>query len=182
MIMAAGASRRFGRSNKLLAPFRGKALVLHAADALRRAPINELLAVTSDPQVTALLPKFNHIPGGKLLSQNIVRGAAWARSQGADRLLLVLGDMPFVTSAHCDQLIEQCSDTSASASSSGGVRSPPACFPSAMFDDLIALTGDRGAKALINAIPSQNIINASGGELLDIDTQAEFEALKEQLA
>jgi molybdenum cofactor cytidylyltransferase len=181
MILAAGASRRFGRSNKLLAPFRGKALVLHAADALHMASVNKLLAVTSDPQVTALLPEFHHIPGEKLLSQNIAHGAAWAKSQGAERLLVVLGDMPFVTSAHCDQLIERCSDTSASASSSGGVRSPPTCFPSARFDNLIALTGDRGAKALINAIPSQNIIDASSGELLDIDTKAEFEALKEQL-
>jgi molybdenum cofactor cytidylyltransferase len=181
MILAAGASRRFGRGNKLLAPFRGKALVLHAADALHRASVNKLLAVTSDPEVTALMPEFYHIPGEKLLSQNIARGAAWAKSHGADRLLVVLGDMPFVTPAHCDLLIERCSDSSASASSSGGVRSPPACFPSAMFDDLIALTGDRGAKALIDAIPSQNIFEALGGELLDIDTQAEFEALKEQL-
>jgi molybdenum cofactor cytidylyltransferase len=178
MILAAGASRRFGRSNKLLAPFRGKALVLHAAEALHMASVNKLLAVTSDPEVTALLPEFHHIPGEKLLSQNIAHGAAWAKSQGADRLIVVLGDMPFVTSAHCDQLIERCSDSSASASSSGGVRSPPVCFPSAMFDNLIALTGDRGAKALINAMPSQNIIDASSGELLDIDTQAELKALK----
>lgn len=177
IILAAGASRRFGRANKLLAPFRGKALVRHAAEALHTSQINVLAAIVSDQAVGAILPEFHHIAGREMLSQNIASGAQWAQSRNASHLLVVLGDMPFVTSAHCNQVIGRCSDTTASASSFDGLRSPPACFPSAMFGDLIGLTGDRGAKTLIDTIPLQNIINRSQIDLLDIDTQADLGAL-----
>lgn len=181
LILAAGASNRFGNRNKLLALLGEKALVRHAADALQSANVSELLAVTSAPEVAALLPEFKNFPGRRMLSQNIANGALWAKSLGADRLLVVLGDMPFVTPSHCNRLIDLCSNTSASASSVDEVRSPPACFPSAMFDDLIALTGDRGAKSLIDNVPLQNIVDTSGNALLDIDTRAEFDVVSKQL-
>lgn len=176
MILAAGASRRFGPANKLLAPFRGQALVRHAADALQAAKVDELVAIVSDHEVGSVLPEFHHIAGREMLSQNIASGARWAKSRKANRLVIVLGDMPFVTAAHCNQVVERCNDTTASASSFDSLRSPPACFPSAMFGDLIALTGDRGAKALIDAVPSRNVIDRSKVELLDIDTQADLGA------
>ena len=57
--------------------------------------------------------------------------------------------MPFVTREHLEALIAAASDPA--TTTHAGVRTPPAIFPSAMFADLMSLTGDRGAKPLLEA-------------------------------
>lgn len=50
LLLAAGASRRFGTENKLLAPLAGKPLVRHAGDAARAVPAALHFVVTSTPR------------------------------------------------------------------------------------------------------------------------------------
>jgi CTP:molybdopterin cytidylyltransferase MocA len=65
----------------------------------------------------------------------------------------------------------------AAAATDGTRPMPPACFPAGLFDDLQALTGDRGAAPLLRALPEAQRVTAPPGTLIDIDTEADFAAL-----
>jgi len=185
LLLAAGHSRRFGEENKLLAPYRGKPLVSHAADAMRDAELDHLVAVVSDDQVAKLLDGFDlcrltadGLPQSASLRAGILHWSALSPLTLADRpprILVILGDMPLVTSGHLRAVVDRCTDHSASASTDGQRRMPPACFPASKIDDLLEVTGDRGAGPLVKALPDEALVHASPAMLKDVDTVADLD-------
>jgi molybdenum cofactor cytidylyltransferase len=173
LLLAAGASRRFGAADKLLAPLHGKPLVTHAASALRDAGCDRLVAVAGGEAVAALLPGFLVVPPDPAApgqAGSLRAGVAVARAQGADHLLLLLGDMPFVTPGLLESVLAAGLETGSACATNGTVRMPPAVFSTAQFPALAAVTGDKGARALLNEIPKQACIPALPESLADIDT------------
>lgn len=187
LLLAAGHSRRFGEDNKLLVPYRGKPLVSHAADAMRDAGLDHLIATVSDERVADLLDGFDicrlvadGLPQSASLRAGILHQSALSPhvfadglhdfADGLSQILVVLGDMPLVTSEHLRAVVDRCSANSASASTDGKRRMPPACFPASMTEDLLAVTGDRGAGPLLKALPDEALVEAPKGMLKDIDT------------
>ena len=173
VLLAAGHSRRFGRDDKLLAKFLGKPLVLHAADALERFAPDHLVAVVSSQDVADVLPHFDvqMIPGTLAeQSESLKRGYARAIELGARRILVVLGDMPFVTPGLLAKVVGQATDTLPAAASDGKTVMPPVCLPATWSDAINALTGDRGAAALLRDLPEQQRIVVKTAALTDIDT------------
>lgn len=192
LLLAAGHSRRFGEDNKLLVPYRGKPLVLHAADAMRGAGLDHLIATVSDERVADLLDGFDvcrlsadGLPQSASLRTGILHWSALSPHDFADgplgfadglsQILVVLGDMPLVTSDHLRAVVARCSANSASASADGKRRMPPACFPASMTEDLLALTGDRGAGPLLKALPNEALVETPEGMLKDVDTAADLD-------
>jgi molybdenum cofactor cytidylyltransferase len=92
-------------------------------------------------------------------------------SHDVDRVLIVLGDMPFVTPLSLQRLLEAYSAGHGCGSISGVQRCPPACFPRGSFHELMAQSGDQGARALLHELPSEALVTLSDREALDIDTQ-----------
>jgi len=104
ILLAAGASRRFGAPNKLSARYRGRPLLSHALMAARQAPVQRLLVVTGaqPARVSAMVHRLdraaltvraaNHREGmGASLR------AASRRLRPIDREVLVfLSDMPWL--------------------------------------------------------------------------------------
>lgn len=180
LLLAAGHSRRFGEDNKLLVPYRGKPLVSHAADAMRGARLDYMIAVVSDKRVAELLDGFDvcrltadGLPQSASLRAGILHQSALSPhvfADGLSQILVVLGDMPLVTSDHLLAVVDRCSANSASASTDGKRRMPPACFPASMTEDLLAATGDRGAGPLLKALPEDALVEAPKGMLKDVDT------------
>lgn len=153
VLLAAGHGRRFGAGNKLLADWRGAPVVVHAADALRRAVTDgQLVAVVRDRRVAALLPDFRIVTadGTETMSDSLRLGLAAVR---ADRALIVLGDMPAVPPAHLAALLRACGPGRAAASAhpapDGSRPGVPACLPRAMFAAAARVRGDRGARNLL---------------------------------
>jgi CTP:molybdopterin cytidylyltransferase MocA len=91
---------------------------------------------------------------------------------GSAGVLLMTCDQPRVTAEHLREMIEQFdaqAGTVLIASIYAGVRGTPAIFPRAMFADLLALRGDRGARGLLTKASLPVVeIQLEGGEL-DID-------------
>ena len=58
ILLAAGHSRRFGATNKLLTTFRDKPLILHAADTMKGAGLDHCIAVVSNEKVAEELSDF----------------------------------------------------------------------------------------------------------------------------
>ncbi|TGN59364.1 nucleotidyltransferase family protein [Paracoccus liaowanqingii] len=169
LLLAAGASRRFGPQDKLLAPLGGRPLVAHAADALRVTSLDHRIAVIANPALVPLLDGFRIVlisPGGQ---QSDSLRAGLGEAGQLDRLLITLGDMPDVTAAHLTRILTAATDDLPSCSHDGTAPLPPACFPQARFAALQTLTGDQGAARLLQNLPAGQYINA-GSLLRDIDT------------
>ena len=169
LLLAAGASRRFGPEDKLLAPFAGQPLLSHAADAMRAAGLDRRIAVVSSAETAALLDGFEIIRIAQGEQSDSLRAGLAAAGQ-PDRLLIALGDMPLVTPVLLDLVIAACTDGQASASRDGdGPPMPPACFPASWLPRLAELTGDQGAGRRARDLPASQMVEASG-QLPDIDT------------
>jgi molybdenum cofactor cytidylyltransferase len=167
LLLAAGASRRFGPDDKLLAKYRVRPLLAHAADAMRGVDLSRRLAVITNPLLRPLLDGFDivTIPQGEQ-SDSLRAGLEAAGSP--DRLLIALGDMPEVTAEHLGHVLAAATADSPAASHDGTDPMPPACFPRTWLPQLAALRGDQGAGRLLRDLPPSRMVPAPG-QLRDID-------------
>lgn len=175
-ILAAGRSARFGAGDKLAAQFRGKPLGLHAAHALADLEFSHRwVIVRSDdhPCVTGwksagFEPVVNPDAAAGMGS-SLCCAAERANQAGADGLMVCLGDMPLVPSAHFAALVEAWTQHGGNvASQDGALISPPAIFAREHFRALTSLTGDQGAKFLLTGARR---VTCPPGALVDVDDQ-----------
>lgn len=182
LVLAAGQSRRFGPGDKLLAPLSGRALCEHACATMRALALEARVAVANSPEVGAIFHAagFEVRPpeGGNQQSDSLRAGVRAAQALGATQLLITLADMPFVPVAHLRQLLEL-GQVAPAASSDGLHALPPAVFPASHFAALCALSGDRGAGALIRDLPDTQLLALPPDALRDIDTPADLTGLAE---
>ncbi len=172
LLLAAGTSQRFGDQNKLLAPYRGKPLIAHAADAMRACALDARVAVVRDSDVAGLLDAFAIVPpkeGTPSQADSLHAGVRACLDLRPDRILVTLGDMPLVTPAHLQAVVLRCTTSIGSASSDGTRRMPPACFPVAVASKLLGIQGDTGAAALLKTLPDQALVMSAQDMLKDVD-------------
>ncbi|KQM63360.1 MobA [Sphingomonas sp. Leaf17] len=171
ILLAAGASRRFGAADKLAADVGGRPLGLHVVAALADVPFAARIAVVDGCRLDFAAHGYRVIRNDDAASGmagSIRLGVARAKAEGADAVLIVLADMPRVTAGHVARLFAAAEDGDAVVASSDGVRPmPPALFGADRFDALLALEGDAGARAMIRA--ARHVV-ANAGVLVDVDT------------
>lgn len=173
IVIAAGASRRFGAADKLLAQAGGRALGAWAAAAMRDAPVEARIAVAASARVAALFAGFAVVPpgGGGQQSDSLRAGLAAARRAGADRVVVTLADMPAAAAGDIAAVLAVQRGDAPAAAWDGARAMPPAAFPSAWFARLEALQGDRGAGALLAAAADLVRVPLPPARLVDIDTE-----------
>ena len=154
ILLAAGAGRRFG-GDKLLHPLEdGVAIAAHAA--------RNLLAATSE--VIAVV-RWGDFPLYDMLEQegcqvtmfqgasrgmgaSLAHGIAQARS--ADGWVVALADMPRIAPETIKKMIAALEEgASIAAPVYKGERGHPVAFASSLRDELLALDGDQGARAVV---------------------------------
>lgn len=156
IVLAAGASRRFG-SPKQLFEIEGEALVRRAARiALAVAPVIVVIPDQSGHFIPASvsLAIRDALRGLDLeIIENPEAAEGMASSVRAgvraccDDVLITLCDQPAVTSSHLAALIQKAAPIAATFY--GGTAGVPAFFSSAFRAELLELRGDRGARALL---------------------------------
>ncbi|RMX06026.1 nucleotidyltransferase family protein [Corticibacter populi] len=150
IVVAGGAARRFqasgGAGNKLDAWLAGRPVLQHVLDAARASGLPVVLV---------------RPPGGSPgLGDSIAQGVAQCRH--AAGWLVVLGDMPLVSAslivevATC--LVHRRTDVVVPVCA--GRRGHPVGFPAHCRDDLLRLTGDVGARALVRQAERQGRLHA----------------------
>lgn len=169
VLLAAGRSTRFGTADKLAASLGDRPLARHAADMLATLPLAARFVVCgAEPPAW---PGFEAIVNARPeagLAHSIAIGIAAARRSGVAAVMVALADMPFVTARHMTRLLDRHDGPRTLVASSDGVhRMPPALFGAGWFDALERLSGDRGARSLLDEAET---VVASPEELLDIDT------------
>jgi CTP:molybdopterin cytidylyltransferase MocA len=99
------------------------------------------------------------------LGTSAALAAQWAA--GSDALLILLADMPLVSTATLEKLVDACGP--AAVRYPGDKPGAPACFPADLFAALEALTGDSGAAHVLRGVPSLTLVETSAEELRDVD-------------
>ncbi|MFB6140475.1 MAG: NTP transferase domain-containing protein [Halosimplex sp.] len=185
VLLAAGASTRFGDRNKLLADLDGKPLVRHAAETLSSADLDAVAAVVdpADPGVRDALSGLGlavlenrDASAGQATS--VRRGVEWTRERDADAVVFALGDMPRVDAATVDRLVAAYRDGRGSALAAGydGNRGNPVLFDARHFDALAAIDGDTGGRAVFrNAEDAAVVETDDSGVRVDVDTPDDLE-------
>ena len=182
-VLAAGQSTRFG-TNKLDAIVAGKPLGSFALDNALAVGASNLVIVVAEP-VPEFASSASDTGRAKLiinpnahegLSTSVSLAAQDAIATDADALLLLLADMPLVTTETLRQLaVSVAPERPAAVRHIDGNAGIPACFPRDQFAALTALRGDRGAGILLHQAQNLTLIAAGARELRDIDTPNDLE-------
>ncbi|WP_373006298.1 NTP transferase domain-containing protein [Hyphomonas sp.] len=190
LLLASGLSSRFGTGDKLMADLDGRPVLARAAGALANRPVAKRVAVVGTDQGAraACLEALgfeivlNPAPEDGQ-GRTLAIGSRYVRdATEADSVLILLGDMPFVTDTHLEGLAQALSQgASAAMSETGGRLSPPAVFRCDHFDQLAAVTGDRGARRIFETIPARQVVAAAPDLLMDIDCGLDLQRAEELL-
>jgi len=193
IILAAGRARRFQvgpDDSKLLATLAGKALVRHVAEAALHSRARPIFVVTGHAadKVEAALEGLDltlvHNPDPDAgLSQSLALGLKSLPRETSGAIVL-LADMPLVSADLIDRLIaafaSAANEPQAVVPVHAGRRGNPVLLGRNIFPEALVITGDRGARALLDA-PGTAIIECPIDDeavMIDIDTQDALAKLK----
>jgi molybdenum cofactor cytidylyltransferase len=182
VLLAAGRASRMGEEagHKLLAQFDGEPLVRRMARTALASTARLTVVVTGHrgKEIAASLGGFSvklvenpDFASGMASSLRVGLGAL---DEGIAGALVLLGDMPALTPEHLNLLIETFAEAGGTAivrASDGVRRGNPVILPRVAFSDAMALSGDVGARALIES-GAWPVIDVEIGPAarLDVDT------------
>ncbi|MEW6745239.1 MAG: nucleotidyltransferase family protein [Planctomycetota bacterium] len=161
VVLAAGASRRLGRPKQLL-PWHGRSLLRHVAQEAASSQAASCFVVLGcnhqelDVELKGLDVELVRNEGWREGMASSIRAgveAACGLEPRPDAVALIACDQPHVSHALIDSLIRRHEQTHASivACEYAGTVGVPALFARLHFEELLSLTGDRGAKGVIAA-------------------------------
>ncbi len=187
LVLAAGRSTRMGAENKLLLPVDGVPMALRAvmaARASRATSVTVVLGHEAGAVEAALAGSgagFARNPDPAQGMSGSLRVGITALADDIDAVVVLLGDMPRITAAHVDRLIEAFDPAQPAiiVPEHQGRRGNPVLWPRAFFAEMCALTGDQGARGLIERHPERVVRVAVDDEaiFIDVDRPADLAAV-----
>ena len=192
VILAAGQSRRMGKANKLMEVVNGKPMMLHAVDAAIEAGTKPVVVVTGhEPErieqtVEGRSVTIVHNPDFANGLSTSLRAAVNALSDDIEGIVVCLGDMPAVTTAHIEKLMSAFDPASGRfivVPTVRGKRGNLVLWHRRYFDQMTQISGDVGARHLIgeNEDALVEIAMDDDAVLQDLDTPAALEAFRSTL-
>ncbi|HEX6899037.1 MAG TPA: nucleotidyltransferase family protein [Thermoanaerobaculia bacterium] len=189
ILLAAGTSSRMGR-NKMLFELNGESVL---RGAVRRAlagglsPLIVVLGHESDkawkeiedlPCEWALNPLFQ-----QGINSSLKSGVMAVRSQ-ARAAMVLLADMPFVTSEMIAAMIDRYRKTEAPLviSDYEGVNAPPMLYDRSLFNELLMMTGEGCGRQVVKRHREEaEVLSWPASALADIDVPEDYERLSTKL-
>ena len=181
VVLAAGASRRMGRTKQLL-PLGGSTLlgtVLATALGSRLDEVvlvlgadADLIAAAVDTSAVRVVVATDHAEG---MGASLRTGVA-ALGAGIDRVAVLLGDQPRVTPELVDAVLDRHLESGlpAAAVSAGGVLQPPVVVDRRLWPGLLAARGDSGLRSVLRADPGMVATLSVEGVTVDVDTPDDY--------
>ncbi|QIK39411.1 NTP transferase domain-containing protein [Pontivivens nitratireducens] len=190
LILAAGTSSRMRGRDKLLEQVGGEALlsrVVGQAVASSADRVHVMLPPASPRQASvanrgAQIVKVAD-PGEGMAAS--IRAGLAARRTDADAVIVMLADMPDITSAHIDRLIAAFSPADGReivrATDEDGTPGHPILFGARFFESLARLEGDRGARDLLREAKEYLVEVALDAQTAttDLDTPEAWQSWRE---
>lgn len=174
VILAAGRSSRMGPRNKLLEDLGGKPVVRRTAETALASRARPVVVVTGHQgaDVEAALSGLDltiiHNPDYATGMASSLKAGIAALSPNLDGAIVALGDMPEIQAAHLERMIsafEPKEHRSIIVPIHQGKRGNPVLWSSELFPAMTRLTGDVGARSIIDQ-------NAESVVELDLGTAA----------
>ena len=180
-----------GAENKLLLPWGDKPVLEVVVNTLVGAALHEVVVVVGHQAetVAAVLEPYpvrvvtnNDFAAGMSASLRTGIEAVDAMARG---FLVALGDMPGISTGLVDLLCRRFDEAGESAillPVNEGRRGHPVIFASGYRQELLAISGDRGARSVVERHPESVVavpVSASG-ILADVDTPEEYRNLRER--
>ena len=185
IVLAAGASTRMGCVKQTL-PWKGKTLLQHVVDELRFSELEEVVVVLGANREE--IEKRVTFDGSDVvyndqweqgMASSVVTGLHHLLAKGIPlrAVLIVLSDQPMLGRVHFNTLkrIHANSVKGIVASSYAGVAGVPVLFDRRFFDELLQLTGEQGARALLLSNPNEVDTVDAGEKGIDLDTREKYE-------
>jgi len=184
-----GASQAAARvASKVLAPLAGRPLVRHVVEAALASRASGVVVVTGHAgdaiaaALTDAAARIVHNPAFAEGMASSLRVGVAALAPGADGVVVLLADMPRVTSAIIDTLIAAYAadpDAAAVVPERQGRRGNPVLLGRGLFPAVASLKGDEGARRLLGR-PDLRVSRCPIDDAAieqDIDTPAALAAL-----
>jgi molybdenum cofactor cytidylyltransferase len=183
VILAAGLSRRMDGPNKLLQPWRGRPLIAHACATAASLNLRDCVVVTGRDALdianlaTAVGVRTVHNPAfADGLGSSIAAGAS-AISTGLLGIFIVLGDMPLIDREDYAGLAAAFAYGRIIIPEYQGMRGHPVLFCASFRGKLQNLSGDEGARSIVNAHKTAvlDLALLNPGVLADFDKPQDFQ-------
>ena len=162
VVLAAGASRRFG-AQKLLAPLEGKPLVRWAVERMVAAPTSSTLVVIGGADADAVRAALAGLavrfvvaedggPGPREMSASLHAAVRALSGESPRAAVFALGDQPRVPAAAVAGVVHAFRASGAPIVVPvyrGGVRGHPVLFAANLFPELLHVRGDEGGRSVV---------------------------------
>ena len=185
IVLAAGLSRRMGRP-KLLLHLRGKPVIRHTVERVIAAGLEPVLVVVG-PEHEALRQALARLVVRFVINPTPEAGQASSVGAGikavpaeATAALIALGDQPGLSLdviAQLQHAIESSGKRIAAPRYADGLGNP-VLFAAAVFPELLTLSGDRGARSVVEKDPARlAIVDVAAPMPADLDTPEDYARL-----
>jgi molybdenum cofactor cytidylyltransferase len=192
--LAAGKSTRMGR-NKLELPFIKGYLGTVAFREALESKLDITFAITRKGDQLRFLAPFSKRMGwcyfrcldeNSGLSESLKTGVSKATEWGADAVVVLLADQPFVTTECINRLLEEfilSPNLLFVSALQNGILKPPVLLSKALFPALKKLKGEEGAKWLLQSEWREQGkgVEFEDSIFIDVDTLDEYESMLDQL-
>ena len=187
VVLAAGSASRMAGSghHKLLAEFDGMPLVRRSAETVKGSRVDRSVVVAGyrakdiEKALAGLDAEIVINPDFATGMASSLKAGLAAVRDGADGLLVVLADMPGIRREHLDEMIAVFRREQGRAivrAVSGGKRGNPVILPASTFDAVTKLTGDIGARPVVER-SGLAVVDVDIGEAAHIDTDTPEEII-----
>ncbi len=177
IVLAAGASRRFG-TPKQLVPWQGQPLLRHVLWQVLAAQVDEVV-VTLGAYADQVAPVVHGLPVTLVIHRDWAQGMSTSVRTGLralrtepDAALFVLADQPGLTPAWIHRILRVYETIHAGivAPRAGERPGNPVLFDRVFFPELMKITGDQGGRVVMRAHPQAiHWLEADPSLLWDID-------------
>jgi len=194
IILAGGSSTRFGRPKQLL-KLKGKYLLDHVLSAALGSELNHIVLVLGHDHQNILQALETRTTQERLqvvINHRYLEGQSRSLQAGLQKIrqafpavMFLLGDQPLLNSNTIDHLLDRFrhSGKDICVPVCEGKRRNPTIFNRVLYDQLMAIEGDIGARDIIRANPERVLYLELDDPLcfFDIDSQKDFEKLQSLL-
>ena len=195
IVLAAGVSARFGRPKQLL-KLKNKYLIEWVLDAALMSRLQSVVLVLGHEYqeiMRKLGPRVNHPRLEIVINHRYHEGQSRSLIAGLSKVchtcssaMFLLGDQPMLTPKSIDRMLVRFwkSEKDICVPVSKGIRGNPTIFSRIMFDRLLAIRGDIGARNIIRANPARTLEIEIDEPLcfFDIDSEKDFKQLQAVLS
>ena len=186
IVLAAGLSRRMGQA-KLMLDWEGAPVIRRTVERVLAAGLDDVIVVTG-PEAGAIAVALAGLrlrlavnPRPEAGQAGSVVAGIRALRAGTAAAVIALGDQPTLPEAVVPRLVALAAETGKAivAPSYRGARGNPVLFAASVFPELLALTGDEGARGVIARDPARVALAHFDLPMPpDLDTPEDYERLR----